>query len=127
MQPDGSQGGRRPGAMPIPGARASLDDPRWQVLVTSASLTDTASVDLDASLQDGIFGTSLRRHATDHGYGSLGHGHGAWLSSSPHPTSLRGFLGPLPPQQGTPMFNRTPSLQYQVRWQQQQLSLQYSM
>jgi hypothetical protein len=69
-------------------------------------------MDLDASLQDGFFGVSLRRHATDHGtYGSLGHG--AWLSSSPHPASLRGGLA-LAAAQRPPLGARSASLRRQV-------------
>ncbi|KAL4859503.1 putative vacuolar membrane protein [Chlorella vulgaris] len=107
-------GGQRPAAMPIPGARrASMgDDPRWQAMLTEVSLADSASMDLDASLQDGIFTTSVRRAATDHGYGSLGYGHGAWLSSSPHPASMRGGgLGHAAAGTGNRSFHRTTSLQ----------------
>ena len=103
MQPDRGAGptGRPPAAMPIPGARpvaagggASADE--WAVGIsgTSGGGDTEASVD-GASLQEGLFSTSmsLRRNTSDHGYGSLGHGHGAWLSSSPHPTTLRHSTG----------------------------------
>ena len=102
--------------MPIPGARpvqagggASADE--WAVTMSGMSGGgDTASLDA-ASLQEGLFSTSmsLRRNTSDHGYGSLGHGHGAWLSSSPHPTHLRQQHRPPPP-----LF-RSPSLHHQVR------------
>lgn len=90
-----------PAAVPIPGARASVDEERWRVTLLSAG-SETAS--LGTSVQDGIFATSLRRRqSTEHGgtFGSLGHG--AWLSSSPHP-NLRAF-----PHR--PPLHRSPSLQ----------------
>ena len=103
-----------PGARPVPaGGGASADE--WAVTMSGMSGGgDTASLDA-ASLQEGLFSTSmsLRRNTSDHGYGSLGHGHGAWLSSSPHPAAWRasastGSFRPCPPQQplcaGTPLF-----------------------
>lgn len=126
MQPDGGRGGggRPPAAAPtaIPGARAAAEDPRWAVLVTSASMGDTTSVDLGESLQEGLFATSMRRGATDHGYGSLGHGHGAWLSSSPHPSATRGggMAAGAPhhraPTSPYPTSLPPPTLRRQVRW-----------
>lgn len=103
---DRQGGGQSPAAgarpMGIPGARPV--DERW-VAAALAHESDHAG-SLSASVQEGLFGSSLRagghRTSTD-GYGSLGHGHGAWLSSSPHP-SLRGF-GQRPP------LYRSPSLQ----------------
>lgn len=91
--------------MAIPGAR---DDgggnERWRVALQSAG--SDAGASLSASVQDGFFSSSLRRQGTDQGqshstFGSLGHG--AWLSSSPHP-NMRAF-----PHR--PPLHRTPSLQ----------------
>lgn len=76
------------------------------MLLSGGDSTDAAS--LSASVQEGLFSSSLRqRHSSDHGYGSLGHGHGAWLSSSPHP-SLRGAYATRPP------LYRSPSMQVRL-------------
>lgn len=104
------QGDERPPSrgMAIPGARdESGGNERWRVALQSAG-SDGAS--LSASVQDGFFSNSARRQSTDQGYshstfGSL-KGHGAWLSSSPHP-NVRAF-----PHR--PPLHRTPSLQASV-------------
>jgi SulP family sulfate permease len=90
----------------IPGARDEGGDggERWRVALHSAN--SDAGASLSASVQDGFFSGSLRRQSTEPGYshstfGSLGHG--AWLSSSPHP-NMRAF-----PQR--PPLHRSPSLQ----------------
>lgn len=87
------------------GARPSGD---WAVVIGG----DSASVGGESmglpSTQEGLFGSSLRRHHSEHGgYGSsLGHslGHGAWLSSSLPRGSAR-----LPPG-----MHKSPSLGRQV-------------
>ena len=100
-------GGRPHAAMPIPGARQGSVPEDWAVTVGTA-LTDTASYGggHSTSLQEGLFGSSLRARAHSDGYGSFGHGHGAWLSSSPHPAARH------PAHRGG-VF-RSPSLQRQV-------------
>lgn len=100
---DGQGSGQPVGARPmgIPGARPV--DEGWVAAALAHDSAENGS--LSASVQEGLFSSSLRaghRASTD-GYGSLGHGHGAWLSSSPHP-SVRGF-----PQR--PPLYRSPSMQ----------------
>lgn len=88
MQKDADRSGQPPAAMAIPGAREEADvEERWRAALVSAG-SEAAS--LAASIQDaGFFGSSMRRrNSSDYGYGSLSHGHGAWLSSSPHPRAL---------------------------------------
>lgn len=107
----GGPPGRTAAPQPIPGARplAVGEGAAWAVLVSGgASQADTASV--TASMAEGLFSSSLRRHSEGYGSSLGGHGHGAWLSSSPHPTALRGGM------QARPPLYRSPSLNHQVRY-----------
>lgn len=100
---DGQAAGQAAGASPmgIPGARA-VDD-GWATAALAHGSSENGN--LSASVQDGLFGSSLRSgpRTSFEGYGSLGHGHGAWLSSSPHPNA-RGFSH-------RPPLYRSPSMQ----------------
>lgn len=106
MSPQPSRGVAIPGARPDGGA----GNERWRVALQSGG--SDAGASLSASVQEGFFGSSLRQQSTDQGYshstfGSL-KGHGAWLSSSPHP-NMRAF-----PHR--PPLHRTPSLQARPEW-----------